>query len=121
MSQKKATYRAIPNLKTATSDIDALKENTEILTGQRGDGMDRALTPRDLQEAGLINLTRLGSGIKISTPTADPREDYTTDLTPPDQPTGLVAVGAFSNIILSWDDIPNLRVAMIPTAEGLHR
>lgn len=49
------------------------------------------------------NLGKGTSGIAV----IDPNTVFVYDYTPPPAPTGLSASGAFQNIILSWDNIPN--------------
>ena len=65
---KNKFYRPIPKLGGRTKDIDALAENAEILTGQRGNGMDRALTPRDLSTAGIARIIQIGDAVRVVEP-----------------------------------------------------
>ena len=81
---------------------DSVKENLDVITGNRGDPLDRAITARDLLESGLAklpagSLTFGGNSSELIPPSQIP------DLLTPPAPTNLQAVGAFQNILLSWD------------------
>ncbi len=81
---------------------ESVKECVEVLEGKRGDGLDRAITARDLSEAGLIEVRAAvssnggsNSGIGIVAPV--PTVSF------PTTPTNLVISGAFTNLLLVWD------------------
>lgn len=104
MSNNKSGFRA-------GRDQGATTENIELLTGQRGNGLDRAVTVRDLSELGIATLRRAGqagqSGILVP--------NSGSNLSPgqvsaqrPTQPMDLAASGAFHNVILTWSE-PNYR------------
>ena len=81
---------------------DSVKENLDVITGNRGDPLDRAITARDLIESGLAklpagSLTFGGNSSELIPPNQIP------DLLTPPAPTNLQASGAFQNILLSWD------------------
>ena len=95
----------------------ALAETAEILTGQRGDGRNRALTLSDLDDAGLITLRSSGSGPNVSyavggigdtinnenvTNTGGSGTPVTADT--PTQPTGFTATGLYEDVQLQWDN-----------------
>jgi hypothetical protein len=87
-------------------DLPSVAENVELLTGQRGNQLDKAVTYRDLQSLGLATLSRIGSNYKaginadlISSP---------TDIQFPVKPLNVIANGAFNTILIEWDD-PNYR------------
>ncbi len=46
----------------AGRNAQSLYENVELLTGQRGDGLDKALTLRDLSQLGMVQLNRRARG-----------------------------------------------------------
>ena len=48
-------YQGIPRGKDTKKTIAAQTNNLDILTGAKGDGLDKALTARDLMEIGLVN------------------------------------------------------------------
>jgi len=81
---------------------ESIKQNLDVLQGQRGDKLDRAVTFRDLLDAGIV---QLASGITnfngLSSSIAIVNEF--PDLAIPPAPTNLQADGAFRNIILTWD------------------
>lgn len=95
---------AIPDVRTGNPAelFAAIKEWVEVRNGTRGDGLDRAVTLRDLLNAGLaspIDLNRLNPhGIPpIPLGTGD------TDPDIPPTPEHLEAVGSFKYIILTWE------------------
>lgn len=81
---------------------ESIKQNLDVLQGHRGDKLDRAVTFRDLLDAGIVklasgitNFNGLASSIAIV--------NEFPDLAIPPAPTNLQADGAFRNIILTWD------------------
>ena len=99
--------RSNANVPTGWSQQDrrfgeSIKQNLDVLQGQRGDKLDRAVTFRDLLDAGIV---QLASGITnfngLSSSIATVNEF--PDLAIPPAPTNLQASGAFRNIILTWD------------------
>jgi hypothetical protein len=81
---------------------ESIKQNLDTLQGLRGDKLDRAVTFRDLLDAGIV---KLASGITnfngLSSSIAIVNEF--PDLAIPPAPTNLQASGAFRNIILTWN------------------
>lgn len=76
----------------------------QILTGQRGDRLDRALTLREAAEIGLIGLRRNTSGSVIPfTPDDDVSDPSWKDVKNPQAPVNATADGAFHTIVLTWD------------------
>lgn len=100
---KKHRYPAITaNSKDPGKSISNISQLLEILTGSRGNGLDRALTPRDLLDMGLANLQAgqsPGTGVLI--PVDPTGRDENIDL--PVQPTNVQAVGGFTAILVSFD------------------
>lgn len=100
----------IPSLPTAPSTGDAnldqflsaLKQTVETWSGVRGDGLDSAVTWRDLidNQFATIDLTST-SGNGTSPSNVKPRQ--VVDMTPPPAPLNLTVSGALSTIILDWD------------------
>lgn len=80
----------------------SLKENVDVLTGNRGDPLDRAVTVRDLLDAGIIKLARGSNLFGNNGFEIDPTILFPTLAVPP-APTNLQAAGAFQNILLEWD------------------
>lgn len=81
---------------------ESLKQNLDVLQGQRGDQLDRAVTFRDLLDSGIVVLASgvtsfNGNSTSVTLTNAVPNLDI------PPAPTSLAANGAFQNIILSWD------------------
>ncbi|BBS17665.1 DUF1983 domain-containing protein [Aeromonas caviae] len=91
---KKPAYRA-------GRDQAATAENVELLTGQRGDRLDKAVTFRELSALGLSTLRPGAGGVYV--PGKNP------DLFPPGQmefphaPVNVIANGAFHTVIVEWD------------------
>ena len=78
---------------------ESVKENLDVLTGQRGEAIDRAITWRDLLDSGLI---KFRDGYY---PGDDPGFEPippVLDVDIPPAPGNLVASGAFRMILLSW-------------------
>ena len=106
---KKTKYPSIPRGKMTPAER-ALAETAEILTGSRGDGRDRALTPRDLEEVGILSIKPApggGSKIESEVPPTDGGGGTTDNPDPaaqtPSKPTGFVATGLYENVLLQWD------------------
>lgn len=90
----------------AGRDPAATAENVELLTGQRGNKLDKAVTLRELKELGLATLRPGASG--AYNPGKNP------DLFPagiydkPHVPVNVQANGAFHTVVVEWDS-PNYR------------
>jgi hypothetical protein len=81
---------------------ESVKECVEVLEGKRGDGLDRALTARDLAQAGILTISPAslysgGSSSGISFGKVSDVVEF------PTTPTNLVVSGAFTNLLLVWD------------------
>ncbi|KAB7698142.1 hypothetical protein GBN26_13990 [Plesiomonas shigelloides] len=99
----KATFRA-------SADSKAVAENMQILTGQKGDKLDKALTYREAVAIGLLKLRRSGSGAIIpENPTPPERDPVWQGVEKPHAPVNVTADGAFHAVTLTWD---------IPTYKG---
>ena len=81
---------------------ESVKENLDILVGHRGDKLDRAVTFRDLLDAGIVKLARGITNFDGRTSSIAIQDDIPNLAIPP-APTGLAASGAFRNIILTWN------------------
>jgi len=85
----------------AGRDQAATFENVELLTGQRGDKLDKAVTFRELNALGLATLRPGAGGIYV--PGKNP------DLFPvgiydkPHAPVNVQASGAFHTVLVDWD------------------
>jgi hypothetical protein len=81
---------------------ESVKECVEVLEGKRGDGLDRALTARDLAQAGILTVSTasLASGGSSSGISFGKVSDVVEF---PTTPTNLVISGAFTNLLLVWD------------------
>lgn len=106
----------VPSIQTGgtlESLVSQLKQILEVREGHRGSPLDANITWRELAKAGLVELkygsityggTTGGSGPGGTTVTPPGAEE--PDLTPPPQPTGLVAASAVTTVILEWSEPP---------------
>lgn len=90
-------------------NTEALTENVEILTGQRGDGRFAAVTVTDMVRLKLAKPVSAGTGgyslvpglmpdMPLPAASADTQRPQR-----PEKPSGLTAQGAFSAILLDWE------------------
>ncbi|EGR4069212.1 DUF1983 domain-containing protein [Vibrio cholerae] len=78
----------------AGRSLDALYENVEILTGQRGNGRYRAVTEKDVAAIkGTVNKIIVGGGSNGGDSVVEP----------PHTPNNVEAFGGFSAILVQWD------------------
>jgi len=111
MATKGTKVPAIKNIPAKTdpelrATLDSMKEAQEVRLGRRGDPRDRAITLRELIDSGLAK--------QLNSNPFDPNAGVPTldfipnvpggDLSIPPAPTGLEASGAFTEIIVSWND-----------------
>ncbi|WP_421301502.1 hypothetical protein [Aeromonas veronii] len=88
----------------ASNTQQGLTENMQILTGQKGERLDKALTLREAALLGLVNLRRNGSGqIVPEIPPGNSGDPEWTGVQQPVAPSGVTADGAFHTITLTWD------------------
>ncbi|MCQ4053057.1 DUF3672 domain-containing protein [Aeromonas sp. SG16] len=88
----------------ASNTQQGLTENMQILTGQKGDRLDKALTLREAALLGLVNLRRNGSGqIVPGIPPGNSGDQNWSGVQQPVAPAGVTADGAFHTITLTWD------------------
>ncbi|RNM07936.1 DUF1983 domain-containing protein [Dickeya undicola] len=93
----------------AGKDQASVVENIETLTGQRGDGRNRAVTYGDLAGLGLANLRQLGGGkVALSPGNGIGESSSAGRVQKPTKPTSFKATGGFSYVLLEWD-MPNYR------------
>lgn len=85
----------------AGRDLPAVSENVELLTGQRGDGQDKAVTYRVLAAIGLANLKKASSSGKYTLTL--PNQADSEKIERPVAPTGVIANGAFQSVLIEWD------------------
>jgi len=87
---------------------ESVSENLDVLTGRRGNLIDRAVTFRDLLDTGILKkasgLVTDGGTIDL-VPATDPDPDGGV-VDQPAQPTNLTATGGFGRIHLTWTLTP---------------
>jgi predicted phage tail protein len=83
--------------------LDAATENIEILTGARGNKLDKAITLRELGELGLANLVKVGSSYKASSSAYSSESNSASNVERPSPPENVSASGAFNVILVQWD------------------
>ncbi|WP_148610663.1 phage tail tip fiber protein [Aeromonas sobria] len=91
---KKPSYRA-------GRDQAATAENVELLTGQRGDRLDKAVTFRELAALGLSTLRPGAGGVYV--PSKNPDLFLPGQMEFPHAPVNVIANGAFHSVLLEWD------------------
>lgn len=93
----KSTFRA-------SSTQQGLTENMQILTGQKGDRLDKALTLREAASLGMLNLRRTSGGAVVpELPPANNVDPEWSGVQPPHAPVNVSVSGAFHTIVLIWD------------------
>lgn len=91
---KKPAYRA-------GRDQAATAENVELLTGQRGDRLDKAVTFRELSALGLSTLRPGAGGVYV--PGKNPDLFPSGQMEFPHAPVNVIANGAFHTVLVEWD------------------
>ena len=91
---KKPAYRA-------GRDQAATAENVELLTGQRGDRLDKAVTFRELEALGLSTLRTGAGGVYV--PGKNPELFPPGQMAFPHAPVNVIANGAFHTVLVEWD------------------
>ncbi|MGF1727076.1 phage tail tip fiber protein [Photobacterium nomapromontoriensis] len=86
----------------AGRDTAAVQENIELLTGQRGNGLDRAITVRELASLGLISVSRGGNGSVVTKPVIPVVPGVDVPVNVPHAPVSFMAYGGFGSIMLEW-------------------
>ena len=88
----------------ASSTQQGLTENMQILTGQKGDRLDKALTLREAASLGMLNLRRTAGGAVVpELPPANNVDPEWSGVQPPHPPVNVSVSGAFHTIVLTWD------------------
>lgn len=87
---------------TSGRSLTSVAENVELLTGQRGNNLDKAITYRDLESLGIATLSRIGSNYKATSNPILTSIPYAVDF--PTKPLNVIANGAFNTILIEWDD-----------------
>lgn len=113
-SKKKGKFQAIPTRQATDPVANAIAENIEILTGQRGHGGKKAVLWEDLEELKLASMSSNGkirsllsstgggdtdSGKGKDTGTTQPKPK----IEPPTQPTNARIHNGFGLTTLTWD------------------
>lgn len=83
--------------------FEAIKESIEVWDGKRGDNLDRVITVRDLVGSGMAKIKTINSGRPVGDGSFEGVANI--DYSVPPSLKNLSAVGAFSSIFLSWDQV----------------
>lgn len=95
--------------------LTAIKATLEVREGRIGDPLDEGVTMRDLLALNVAstdqsNLATNNAGNKLPVSTvflpSPDNYDPATDFTIPPAPTGLIATGGFTNVVLDWNGAP---------------
>jgi len=108
MARKKSHFSGVPRTGNKNPTQDALTENIEVLTGQRGNELNRALLFRDLVNLDDLKRQALIASIKQSSNTNDLPIVIGGGIERPHAPVGLQGVGGFTFIALTWNK-PNYK------------
>lgn len=95
-------WRGIPRNPAASADVQAITTNVEKGLGFAGDGRDKWLTIRDLEDAGIIETIQQNIGGR-NTYTPVPPGGTNPDAQTPTQPQNFEVNAGFQVIILQWD------------------
>ncbi len=87
----------------AKKTMDALLENMQTLTAQRGDGTKRAVLVEDLKALGLAEVTSGRGGNAVVKPGISAGSNNGVAIQNPQTPKNLKVDSAFSFVVLSWD------------------
>lgn len=87
----------------AKTSMDALIENIQTLTAQRGDGTKRAVLVEDLEALGLAQVTSGRGGNAVVKPGISAGNSGGVAIQNPQTPKNLHVDSAFSFVVLSWD------------------
>ena len=87
----------------AGRDNAAVQENIELLTGQRGNGLDKAVTVRDLTTLGLAEVRRLAQGSQVKLKPVSPSKPQEVIVEQPHAPVSVRATAGFGAILVAWD------------------
>lgn len=102
---KESLLPSIPDVRTANSEpiLRAMKEWIEVRGGQRGDGLDKFLTVRDLLNAGLAKGYQVADLLPGGNPEPIPLEPPVPSGPIPPTPSKLEAFGGLTWITLTWE------------------
>ena len=87
----------------AKTTMDAVLENIQTLTAQRGDGTKRAVLVEDLKALGLAEVTSGRGGNAVVKPGISAGSNNSVAIQNPQTPKNLKVDSAFSFVVLSWD------------------
>jgi len=102
MAKKPIKYTAIPRGNTDKA-VSALSTIAETLIGAKGNGLEKAVTFRDLENLELVSIRRSLDGRNFIFDPIDPGTGGDDDVVTPTQPTNFQAIGGFTSILLTWD------------------
>ncbi|AYO17101.1 hypothetical protein D0812_22185 [Vibrio owensii] len=110
-SKKRGKFQSIPQQTESNSTIDAIAENIEQLTGQRGHGGKKAVLWEDLESLGIANLnggnatlgSNIGNGDSSGSGGDSGGGGTDPDYEMPTQPQNVEGHSGFSYVSMTWD------------------
>jgi len=93
----------VTNSKDLPRSITSVAQALEILTGSRGDGLDRALTPRDLIDMGVAQFKGNPNTGGVLVP-LQPGTGTPVRIDIPHSPLNVTAVGGFTAVLIRFDE-----------------
>jgi hypothetical protein len=101
-SKKPIKYTAIPR-NNSDKAISALSTIAETLIGAKGNGLEKAVTFRDLETLDLVTIRRSLDGRNLIFDPIDPGDGDDDTVITPLRPTNFTATGGFTSVLLRWD------------------
>tara|TARA_R110002049_G_scaffold127881_2_gene285039 strand:- start:4262 stop:7591 length:3330 start_codon:yes stop_codon:yes gene_type:complete len=101
-NNKPIKYTAIPRNNTDKA-VSALSTIAETLIGAKGNGLEKAVTFRDLQDLDLVTIRRTLDGRNFIFDPIDPGDNDDPGVETPTAPTNFTATGGFTSVLLRWD------------------
>lgn len=101
-NHKPIKYTAIPRNNTDKA-VSALSTIAETLIGAKGNGLEKAVTFRDLQDLDLVTIRRTLDGRNFIFDPINPGDNDGPSVETPTAPTNFTATGGFTSILLRWD------------------
>lgn len=96
----KSVFPSVRNSPKSSPEVKALTDAVAIMTGQRGQGLDRVITLRELGKLDGFNIRNFGRGFQIS---FDP-DNIDKNYQRPTKPVFVNYYGLFETVLITWGD-----------------